>query len=569
MKAKKILAAAVTLTLIFGAAGNVLPAGEFFGAGISASAETAYSGKCGENVEWVYDEAEGTITISGEGDMFAEADDGKINIWDVDEAEGYEWLLNVKNIIIGDGITSISEGAFSDSRFKNVENISIPDTVNNIGIDAFSAVGKWRNKMREENNGMVIVNNILVDAAYDINAMVIPEGVEKISAGALFYCDLSYIVVPKTCTEVCENALPNKTLKAITFLNPETVIKDRSDSEKTVRSSYSSGSGSSFSGTIYGYEDSAAQAYAADYCTFVELESNETAFAKFDINYPGLKFNSDIVLPKDTEAVMPEVPKTPSYINFLGWKLNDELYAAGDKVAISEDMSFTAQWEDTREPLEELKILVSEPVVGEKLNAAVNIEKGIRLWHTEQKKVEYPDGSGTKVRYDTVYHENQLKWSTDEPKADTVCIATFNIQGNDTYRITDDTVVLLNGKKATIKATGIDNTYECTVKFVVKEKEESSSKRESSSSKKPDSSKPDSSKPDSSEPVKEEIKLGDVNNDGTIDIEDAVQVIGHVNGQKALTDDETKRADVDGNGNIDIEDAVAIISHVNGVKSLD
>lgn len=63
-------------------------------------------------------------------------------------------------------------------------------------------------------------------------------------------------------------------------------------------------------------------------------------------------------------------------------------------------------------------------------------------------------------------------------------------------------------------------------------------------------------------------KLGDVNGDGTVDIEDAVMVIGHVNGSKALSGAESKRADVDGNSNIDIEDAVAIISHVNGIKSL-
>lgn len=62
--------------------------------------------------------------------------------------------------------------------------------------------------------------------------------------------------------------------------------------------------------------------------------------------------------------------------------------------------------------------------------------------------------------------------------------------------------------------------------------------------------------------------VGDVNADGNIDIEDAVLVINHVNGAKALTDDETKRANVDGSKSVDIEDAVAIISHVNGVKAL-
>lgn len=45
-------------------------------------------------------------------------------------------------------------------------------------------------------------------------------------------------------------------------------------------------------------------------------------------------------------------------------------------------------------------------------------------------------------------------------------------------------------------------------------------------------------------------------------------VIGHVNGNKALTDDETSRADIDANSVIDIEDAVAMIAHVNGVKAI-
>ena len=69
--------------------------------------------------------------------------------------------------------------------------------------------------------------------------------------------------------------------------------------------------------------------------------------------------------------------------------------------------------------------------------------------------------------------------------------------------------------------------------------------------------------------VKPAPALGDISGDGAIDVEDAVMVIGHVNGNKALTDDEAKYADVDKNGVVDIEDAVAIIAHVNGIKSID
>lgn len=60
--------------------------------------------------------------------------------------------------------------------------------------------------------------------------------------------------------------------------------------------------------------------------------------------------------------------------------------------------------------------------------------------------------------------------------------------------------------------------------------------------------------------------FGDVNNDGKVDIEDAVKVIGHINGITPLTSDEETRADTTFNGDIDIEDAVLIINQVNGVS---
>lgn len=62
--------------------------------------------------------------------------------------------------------------------------------------------------------------------------------------------------------------------------------------------------------------------------------------------------------------------------------------------------------------------------------------------------------------------------------------------------------------------------------------------------------------------------LNDVNDDKVIDIEDAVAIIGHINGNKALSDDQMIRADVDGSGKVDIEDAVSLINYITGVKAL-
>lgn len=564
MKTKKIIAAVVTLTLVFGAAGNVLNNRTFFGTELTAGAEAVYSEKCGENVTWEYDEAAGTLTISGTGDMWEDVDHGGRNIWDTEEAESYEWLLNVKSIIIKDGVTSLSAQAFADSRFKNVENIEIPASVETIGINAFNGTGKWRNNMRESNNGIVVVNDMLVDASFDISALVIPEGVKKISAGALYYSDITSIVVPKSCTEICENALPAKRLQHITFLNPDTVIDDASEYERTIRNSYTSGDGSVYSGVVYGYEGSKAEEYANDYCTFKPIIDDSVATAKYDINYGGLSINKDTVVPSGAEITMPDVPDTPSYVVFKGWKTGEETYNTGDKFVLKEDKTFTAQWDDTRKPLEKLEVRMLEPVIGEELHRGAEDKVDIRIWTVEVKTTEYYDDQNRKqIRYDTVNLEGTVIWNTTTAEPNSVATAKFNIQGNKEYKITDDTKVVVNGRKATIEPTGIDNTYEVTVKFVFGEKEDSSVKPDSSSS------KPDSSKPDSSAPEKKDAMLGDVNGDKNIDIEDAVMVINHVNGAKALNDEESKRANVDGNSAIDIEDAVAIIGHVNGLKPLN
>lgn len=79
-----------------------------------------------------------------------------------------------------------------------------------------------------------------------------------------------------------------------------------------------------------------------------------------------------------------------------------------------------------------------------------------------------------------------------------------------------------------------------------------------------DSSDTDSSGSNSSSPDINEYELGDVNGDGSIDIEDAVAIIQHINGMTPLTPDEEARADVSKDENIDIDDAVILINYING-----
>lgn len=64
-------------------------------------------------------------------------------------------------------------------------------------------------------------------------------------------------------------------------------------------------------------------------------------------------------------------------------------------------------------------------------------------------------------------------------------------------------------------------------------------------------------------------KLGDVSGDNKTDIEDAVSVINHVNGQKSVGYMGSASADVNSDGKIDIEDAVLIINNINGLSAIE
>lgn len=96
----------------------------------SATAWADDSGSCGDNLTWVFTESNGTLTISGEGDMynFATAD-----------APWQKYKEEIKNVILPKGLTYIGSCAFGNA--KSLREISIPASVSEIANDAFYHVG--------------------------------------------------------------------------------------------------------------------------------------------------------------------------------------------------------------------------------------------------------------------------------------------------------------------------------------------------------------------------------------------------------------------------------------------
>lgn len=90
------------------------------------------SGKCGENLYWSYD-GEGTITITGTGDMY-HYENHPNSVGEDQPWEAYE--DDITTVIVEEGATSIGYGAFNNC--DKLKDVSLPETLTKINAHGFS-----------------------------------------------------------------------------------------------------------------------------------------------------------------------------------------------------------------------------------------------------------------------------------------------------------------------------------------------------------------------------------------------------------------------------------------------
>ena len=162
--------------------------GYTFSALDTTATEILSQGTCGENLAWTLDN-EGTLTISGTGEMYDYYSDSKAP-WDSDKEK-------IEKIVIKNGVISIGRNAFIHC--ENLISVIIPDSVSCIGVSSFY----W---------------------CTNLTSVTIPGSVAKIDFQAFYACtNLISVTLLNGVTNIGESAFEScKKLTSITI--PESVM---------------------------------------------------------------------------------------------------------------------------------------------------------------------------------------------------------------------------------------------------------------------------------------------------------------------------------------------------------
>ncbi len=158
--------------------------------------QSASNNSCGDTATWIIDD-NGTLTISGTGDMYSYTH--MTQPWK-------NTRENIKNVVIEDGITSISDCAFYGC--SNLIDITIPDSVTIVGEHAFLGCTSLINITFPDS-----INKIGKGAFYqcsNLTDITLWSGVTSIGGHAFYDCNkLENLILPDTICSIGEYAFYN------------------------------------------------------------------------------------------------------------------------------------------------------------------------------------------------------------------------------------------------------------------------------------------------------------------------------------------------------------------------
>ena len=193
MKLHKILTSFVLIATITLAGIFLLPT--------QIEAATVSRGTCGDNLTWTLDNA-GTLTISGTGAM------KDVTSLNYNNVPWYGYRYDIKNVVMGDGVTHI--GGYAFYACVNISNVVIPNSVTSIGEGAFEDCTRLESVTIP--NSMTSIGDYAFALCTSLTGVTIPDSVTTIGKYAFYSCiSLTSATIPDSVISIGEYAFDSCT----------------------------------------------------------------------------------------------------------------------------------------------------------------------------------------------------------------------------------------------------------------------------------------------------------------------------------------------------------------------